>query len=164
MKSLINLLFPLAFLLMIFGCDSTQHKAKWEPSVTPAYLNDSLPPSLLKETGARQLQGYRLMKTPDSYTYFFEYEANQKELLRQMARVPFAADSLRADVQCRIITDIEKLESLKRNFKEGLIARNFFLKNNLNDYTVYECVKSPQHHIIMLNKHSDNVIHVIQTM
>jgi hypothetical protein len=162
MQKLLTFIFPAALLLMIFACDATQHKAKWEPSIAHATLTDSLPPSLLLNVNSHQLQGYHVTHAPGSSTYYFEYEANHQALLRELSQLPFAIDSAQADVQCRLISESKVIESIKKSFQETLVARHFFLEKDFDNYTFYECVKLPQHHYLLLDKHSDRVLHVIQ--
>jgi hypothetical protein len=161
MKFNAMLLVPIAFIGMLIACDTTNSKNRhWETFITPAYLYDSLPPALLQQVNPVEIQGYKIQQALGATTYFFEYTANHNELLKQVAKLPFAVDSVRADIECRMVTGRTELKRIEALFDDPILARNFHQSDPLNNYDVYECLKF-QHHFILLSKTSDRVIHII---
>jgi hypothetical protein len=154
------LLFPFAFLTIVMACDSYKPKTEWYDFTSRAYLSDSLPPEFLQKVNPIEQQGIRLQRALGATTYYFEYTANHQQLLREMSILPFAIDSVRADIQIRLIAGRIELEKIQQLLKEESITKDFSV-DAIDSYKAYECIKGPQHHILLLSKNSDTVIHII---
>ena len=161
MKSNLALLFPLLFITMLLACNANKPKAQWEQFTSRAYLSDSLPMNFLQKINPTELQGVKLQRELSSVTYYFEYLANHKQVLKEMANLPFAADSTRADTHVRMIADKEEIKEISNLLNDVAINKDFLFEDTIDDYTVYECLKTPQHHIVLINKHSERIIHLI---
>jgi hypothetical protein len=161
MKFNTMLLLPIGFVMGLIACDSSRPTSNWDNFVTYASLYDSLPPALLQQVNAVELQGFKMQQSLGATTYYFEYTANHRALLKELSMLPFAVDSVRADTQCRIITDQFELKLVEDLLEEQTIARSFYRNEPLSNYTAYQCLKTPQHHFVLLSKNSDRVIHVI---
>jgi hypothetical protein len=160
MKINYMLLFPLALVTMLIACESHKPKTEWYDFTSRAYLSDSLPPEFLQKVNPIQQQGIRLQRSLSATTFYFEYSANHQSVLKEIGSLPFAADSARADTQIRMIAGRMELEKIQQLLKEESILKDFSV-DALESYTAYECLKAPQHHILLLSKNSDRVIHII---
>jgi hypothetical protein len=157
------LLFPIALIIIIaIATNPKKLTQEWSHTVTNASLHDSLPPSFFQHVNVQEIQGFQVSTGFHSNTYYFEYTANHNQVLKALSMLPFAADSSRADVEPKIISGDAELKRIKDLLKEQDIARAFHKTGSLNTYTVYECLKVPQHHFVLLSKESDKVIHIIQ--
>jgi hypothetical protein len=160
MKFNYMLLFPIAFITMLMACDSHKPKSEWYDFTSRAYLSDSLPPEFLQKVNPIEHQGIRLQRALGATTYYFEYSADHQTVLKEISTLPFAADSARADTQVRMIAGEIELRKIERLLKDESIIKDFSI-DALDGYTAYECLKTPQHHILLLSKNSDRVIHIV---
>jgi hypothetical protein len=160
MKSNLMLLFPFAFVVMLMACDSHKPKSEWTSFTSRAYLSDSLPIQFIQNVKAIEQQGIKLQRALGATTFYFEYSADHQSVLKEIGLLPFASDSSRADTQIRMIAGKIEIEKIKQLLKEESIVKDFSF-DALETYTAYECLKAPQHHILLLSKNSDRVIHII---
>jgi hypothetical protein len=160
MKIRYKLLLPLSFILALLACDSHKPKSEWYDFTSRAYLSDSLPIQFLQRVNAVELQGIRLQRALAATTYYYEYTADHETVLKEIGTLPFAADSARADTQIRMIAGEIELRKIERLLKDESIIKDFSI-DSLDGYTAYECLKTPQHHILLLSKNSDRVIHIV---
>lgn len=154
------LLFPIAFILILIAIPP-KPKAVPDSSVTQASLEDSLPPSFLQKVHPKEIQGYRVYQPGGSATYYFEYTADHSQVLKEIAALPFPADSVRADLECRVITQLSEVKQLEELLKDEMIASIFHQNEPIENYSIYQCIKAEQH-FILLDKTSSHVIHIIQ--
>jgi len=156
------LLFPLALIAIIVIMRNPNRAATKDANLVLAVsLQDSLPESFITKVAPHEIQGYRVVKSSTESISFFEYRANHQRLLKELARLPFAADSVRADTQTRIITDALEIRQVAALLKEQSIADHFQMKEPISDYEVHHCLKTPQQHYVLLHKESDRVIHLV---
>lgn len=153
------LFFPIALILLIVSIPP-KTKSGSHRTITQASLSDSLPQSFLQKVAPIEIQGYCVQQFHVSSTYYFKYSANHTKVLQQIALLPFSPSSVRADVQCRAIAQQSELKQMEELLKDRLIAQTF-QREPLINYTIYQCLKTPQHHFLLLSKTSDTVIHII---
>lgn len=151
------LLFPVVLILIVLVIQKPKSNNNWQP-LSYASLHDTLPTVFFEKVKTHEIQGYRVSKDYKNI-YYFEYTANHSDVLQALSSLPFAADSIRADIQARVITGERELKQVTDLLKEQHIINNFSI--NLHEFIVYECLKSPQHHFVLLNKNSNQVIHII---
>jgi len=153
------LLLPVA-LILIIAITSKQKKSRYDwHSTSRAYLHDSLPPSFLMNVNPVEIQGYKIQEESGSTTYYYEYTADHQQVLKEIAALPFPSDSIRADLQCRAITELSEITQLEELLKDERITQTFRTEP-VSNYTIYQCLKSQQH-FILLDNTSDKVIHII---
>jgi hypothetical protein len=150
---------PLVLIAMIFACKSPDRNNSWDSFVTTVSLHDTLP-SLTRRLSIEEVQGYELKTSIRESVYYFEYETNHGALLREMALLPVPIDSAFADVQCRKTTDATTRDLVLTLLQNENMAKTFDWNRDLQEYDLYECLKA-QHHLLLLNRHSDRVIHLI---
>lgn len=160
MKINYMLLFPLALLTLLMACDSHKTKSEWYDFTSQAYLSDSLPPEFLLKVNPIEQQGIRLQRALGASTYYYEYTADHQTVLKEIGTLPFAADSARADTQIRMIAGKLEIEQIQKLLKEESITK-YFSADTIDTYNAYECIKGLQHHILLLSKNSNSVIHII---
>jgi hypothetical protein len=151
------LLLPILLIaIIVFTNKPKSTPVEFTSHVMYASVHDSLPPSFLKQVSLHEKQGYVVSKGFKN-TYYFEYTANHSQVIKALSSLPFAIDSVRADIQCRIISSEQELKGVS-----NLLAQQNYFSAEINKYTVYECLKAPQHHVVLLNKESDQVIHIMR--
>lgn len=154
------LLLPIAFVILVITIPP-KYKSNFESYVTPASLHDTLPPSYLEKVKASEIQGYKIQKEAGAITYYYEYKADHKQVLKELAALPFPVDSVRADIQVRAITHVSELKQLEALLKDKQVTNAFHVTEPIENYSIYQCVKAEQH-FVLLSKNTHTVIHIIQ--
>jgi hypothetical protein len=154
------LLLPIALIVLVITIPP-KYKSNFESYVTPASFNDTLPPSYLENAKVTELQGYKIQKQPGVATYYYKYKADHKQVLKELSALPFPADSIRADLQCRTIQTVSELKQLEALLKDERVADTFHQNEPIENYIIYQCLKAEEH-FVLLSKNSNSVIHIIQ--
>lgn len=114
----------------------------------------------------QQLNGVKVVDSKTGkFTYYFEYIANKQDTLRRVAALPFSLkDNRPSSVACELLTTtVNPLDSSKIAAAEKQ-ASAFFWNVNAEDFTFYECYKSPVKHTLLLSKTSDRILHKVELM
>lgn len=112
----------------------------------------------------QQLNGVRVVnRETGKFTYYFQYIANKQDTLRTIASLPFLLkDNRPSSLACELMTisgnplDNSKLAQAEKN------ASAFFWTANAEEFTFYECYKSPVKHTLLLSKTSDRILHKVE--
>ena len=154
------ILLPIAFIILVLAIPHKQ-KSSFESFGAPSSLHDSLPASYLENVKASEIQGYKIQNQPGRTTFYYEYKADHKQVLTELSALPFPVDSLRADLHCQAITHLSELKQVESLLKDERVAGIFNLPEPIENYLIYQCIKTDQH-FVLLHKNSSNVIHIIQ--
>ena len=97
--------------------------------------------------------------------YYFEYEANALDTLKMIASLPFAIDDNVSHVApVRMESNRNPLE-INQSFTEEIReAIAFFSNAKAEDFTFYECVKSPMKHTLLISKTSSRILHKVESI
>ena len=97
--------------------------------------------------------------------YYFEYEATEVDTLKMVASLPFAIDDHASNVApIRMESATNPLAVNPIFTAEILDAISFFSNANAEDFTFYECVKSPMKHTILVSKTSSRILHKVESI
>jgi hypothetical protein len=97
--------------------------------------------------------------------YYFEYEANLVDTLKIVASLPFAIDDNISYVAPVLMeNDANPLEVNPTFTEEIREATAFFWNAKPEEFTFYECVKSPMKHTILISKTSSRVLHKVESI
>lgn len=111
----------------------------------------------------QQLHGVRIIN-PDTgkFTYYFEYIANKQDTLRRIASLPFLKDNRPSSLACEVMySPLNPLDNSALT-QEELDATSFFWNARADEFTFYECYKSPVKHTLLLSKTSDHILHKVE--
>lgn len=111
-----------------------------------------------------QLNGVRVVnRETGKFTYYFEYIANKQDTLRRVAALPFLLkDNRPSSLACELMTvDGNPLDDSKLAPAEKE-ASAFFWNASAEEFTFYECYKSPVKHTLLLSKNSDRILHKVE--
>ena len=91
-----SLLFPFLLVISVIACkkpNEALNESAWSeyssPSISKAYLKDSIPQKLLTELSAKELNGIKVTYKSGKSTCYYEYEAKGDNLLSVITRLPF---------------------------------------------------------------------------
>lgn len=110
----------------------------------------------------QQLNGVKIFNPETGKpTYYFEYIANKQDTLRRISAMPFLKDNRKSSMACELMySDLNPLEN--NLSQEERDASSFFWNAQADEFTFYECYKSPVKHTLLLSKTSDRILHKIE--
>lgn len=167
MKYLLHFITPLLLLAAVFICKKPSHlkgdsSFLSEPRTYLTSLQDSLPEKALQELKINErVLGTKIKYPSGLYASYFEYEADNKTLIRTLGRLPFSRAEILADTVAHPIA-IGEFNELKASVSlaEQEHAAVFW-NTSLNDIVVYECIKAPFRHTLLISRTSSRVLHRI---
>ena len=102
----------------------------------------------------RDLQGHDIR--------YFEYQAEASHLLHCISRMPFNKNYPVADTVCRKISYDELRLAAGNLSATELNSTSFFSTAHESRMEIYECLKSPMKHHILIDKATHKVLHRIE--
>lgn len=166
MKPLRHLIVPSLLLFATWGCNKPHHlkgsieQLPNQPAVLLTSLQDSLPAKALQELKIdKRILGTKIKYNNGRYVSYFEYEADHQTLLRTIGRLPFSRAAILADTTCRAISidDFNQLRTTISAVEEENTAS--FWNVASPQVVVYECIKAPFKHTLVLDKTTSRVLH-----
>lgn len=160
-------ILPTLLVFSIFACtkpvDTSFLPNEYErPEIRLVTLRDTLPNSSFSNLSIQELKGVKATYVTGRYTCYFEYNANQQEVLRAIDILPFDINTRLSDTQCRKMDSDFSLSGKHILSNQEINSSAFFWNINTEDFIYYECIKSPMRHTILLDKHSNRVLHRIE--
>ena len=169
-------LFPVLLLASILACenhpeassrpypvDSTDYAFRTTTAaIFQAPITDTLPPKAVQALSLSHVNGIQVKYLSGKDVYYFAYPADKKTLLRTIANLPFSKYSIVADTLCRksshhALTFLQE-EISPTEYKN---SRSFW-EADKEEFEVYECIKSPMRHTLLVSKKSGQVFHRIE--
>ena len=83
-------------------------------------------------------------------------------MLDALSRLGFSKYSPLADTTCRIIGAAQFTAMRAQMNATEKTEAAFFWSTNPDQYEIYECLKTPTHHLVLLEKGTNRVLHMIQ--
>lgn len=111
----------------------------------------------------KQLNGIKILD-PDTgrLTYYFEYIAHKQDTLRRVASLPFLKDNRPSSLACELMNSLLNPLDNSGLTQEERDATSFFWNARADEFTFYECYKSPMKHTLLLSKGSDRILHKVE--
>lgn len=94
--------------------------------------------------------------------YYFDYIANKQDTLRRIAALPFRKDNRPSSLSCELMDSPINPLTVLPSSEEIKNATAFFWENEAEEFTFYECYKSPVKHTLLLSKTSDRILHKVE--
>jgi hypothetical protein len=164
----IRFLFPVLLLYAAFACKEPGANVNGitnsGASTTVMFytsLADTLPGKTLQRMNVGDVNGVKFKSLNGNEVRYFEYNADPRKLLAAISEMPFNKNASIADTLCRQI-DLNDLSlAAQDNWIEEDRYRTQFTEANRNNFLLYECIKPPLIHTLLIAKNSNNVIHRI---
>ncbi len=111
----------------------------------------------------QQLNGVKVRDSrTGKFVYYFEYIANKQDTLRRISAMPFLKDNRTSSLSVELMeSSINPLDNSSLSAEERN-ATSFFWDAKGEEFTFYECYKSPVKHTLLLSKTSDKILHRIE--
>lgn len=111
----------------------------------------------------RQLNGVKIFNSDTGrYTYYFEYIANKQDTLRVVSALPFLKDNRPSSLMCQLMNSPTSPLDDASLAQEEREATSFFWDAQADEFTFYECYKSPVKHTLLLSKTSNRILHKVE--
>ncbi|MEO5975675.1 MAG: hypothetical protein ABIS36_01385 [Chryseolinea sp.] len=150
------------------GCQKPKHingeilRNELTANVTEVSINDTMPAkfvqvlNLAKTSGLQFDYGDRHLKT------YFEYHCDRSMVLNALAQLGFSKNSALADTKCRPVDPIQFVEMRDAIREEERNQADFFWGIVPGVYDIYECIKTPSRHLVLIEKkNSDKILHLV---
>lgn len=130
------------------------------PMILATSVEDSLPESAVEALDVKGVTGLKVQYYSGLHTSYFEYEADKYLVLKTISELPFLQSASIADTLCREIPAMQ----LGPPWEDLSAAKSDFSMPDLqNEATqIFECLKPPYRHTIVLNKNSNHIYHRIE--
>ncbi|HTE33397.1 MAG TPA: hypothetical protein VK666_23610 [Chryseolinea sp.] len=145
--------------------DSIPKENETAPQVTAVTLKDTLPAQMnkaIENLNLGNVMGIQLRYPSGRAASYFVYHAEKNATLMAISRLPFSKNAGVADAACRPMDGAEWTALRAQASPSELNAAEFFWDADPNDYVAYECLKTPMRHTLLVNKHTDEIIHRIE--
>lgn len=101
----------------------------------------------------------------NKYAYYFEYRANALDTLKAIEALPFDPYGRVSSTACVLMNSGENPLDERHVFPEEVQqATAFFWNANAEEFTFYECIRSPEKHIVLISKTSDRILHKVESI
>jgi len=176
MKKVIAAILTLIMLCMIFvkkqrgyeyresfaGIERSERSDIVPPVVFATSLHDSIPASLLAETGLPDAEGIKLTFHNGNFASHFRYNAPAERVLRTLSLIPVPLTDAPADATYRKIQRPE-LNSFVASLS-GFEKQEFpeFIQAASSNVDAYECIKPPFRHVVLISHTDNSVLHRVE--
>ncbi|HEY5749353.1 MAG TPA: hypothetical protein VIU12_24970 [Chryseolinea sp.] len=132
------------------------------PIALAVSLRDSLPQKAMTTLGLSEVIGVKVQYIDGHSASYFSYPAGREVALNTIAGLPFSKGSKVADTLCRpVATATLQREYASLSSTESRYA-DFFWQALNHNVEVYECIKAPWKHTLLVSKTSGQVLHRIE--
>ena len=114
----------------------------------------------------QEIHGVKIMDYENQKVeYYFEYEANELDTLKMIASLPFAIDDNKSNVAPVRMESSSSSLKINPSFTDEIKREIAFFSNaKAEEFTFYECVKSPMKHTLLVSKTSSRILHKVESI
>lgn len=129
------------------------------PLILRTSLKDTLTRKALTTLQLNDAEGVKVKYQNGNYASYFSYEADRDVLLQAIGSLPFPRYAIKADTVCYPITyrDIALLKQSVTGAEYE--ASSFFWNVDATEYDIYQCLKPPLRHTLLISKNTKQVLH-----
>lgn len=132
------------------------------PVLFSTTLSDTLSLKTFQKLHIQDVVGIQVKYPTGKYACYFEYKADPEAVLGAISSQPFSRYASLADTQCREVS-YEQLKELKTTVS-GFEVENSttFWMADEKEFEVYECLKSPLKHTLLIDAKTNRVLHRVE--
>ncbi|HEX5168036.1 MAG TPA: hypothetical protein VFW11_02600 [Cyclobacteriaceae bacterium] len=166
-------LLPCLFILAALSCKKNENifEAQKRPAdesteaiIFYTLLADSLSAKAIDALRVGDVTGIKVKYLSGRECRYFEYDAEKSLVIRTISQLPFTPYSKYSDTLCRKIND-EDLTRLRRTISSTEYENSSsFWNNDSETVDVYECIKSPFRHTLVIDRKSNHILHRIELL
>lgn len=160
-------ILPGLLILSILACEKPKNTSYLpdeyaNPEITLVTLRDTLPSNSLSAVAIQELNGVRVSYPTGKYTCYFEYYADQNDMLKALNALPFDINTRLSDTRCRKMETDFSLSGKRTRTHQEIESSEFFWNIQAKEFTYYECLKTPMRHTLLFDKYSNRILHRIE--
>jgi hypothetical protein len=125
-------------------------------------LSDTLGIDVFVAMGVQDVTGIRLQKGFNKYSAYFEYHGSAEKILAVLSSLPVRIQNQNADVTCGEIPFPEFVSLAREMSTVELEQSANFWTASFPSETVYDCIKPPFRHTIIVNADQSTIRHRIE--
>ena len=164
------MVIPLLLLFLLAACDKRQQTpdaaASVDGAVGPvvlhASLQDTLSPAFLHALRLEKVEGLNVKYLSGREAHYFAYIADPDAVLRAVIHTAFSKHVAVADTVCRRINHRALAMLAQPLHATELAAGAFFWEADAAEFEVYECVRGPIRHTLLISRATRNILHRIE--
>lgn len=165
------LFFSILLILSIVSCKKPSYSTDgftFDHSVPVLFytsLADTLPKKTFEELKLHdRVVGIKINNLNGLDVRYFEYQIDADVLISALSKMSFDKREIVADTICRKITSQEMELALMQVSAAELACANSFFNSTLAGFDMYECLKSPYRHHVIVDRLTNMVKHRIERM
>jgi hypothetical protein len=161
MKS--GLTFIAIVIVLISACERPPKNDEGTDAMSVTFavsLKDSLPATTFHLLNQPDVQGIRLLDLHGNDIRYFTYRIEANTLIQALSLSPFSIEAISADTVCRRLDKNLSIDQFTEN--ELPYASAFMSTNDTHD--IYESIKPPLRHLVLINRSTHEVVHRISNM
>jgi hypothetical protein len=157
------IIIPL-LLLFTFACKkpayvNNDNFADIPPLILRTSLKDTLTKKVLTALQLHDSEGVKIKYQNGNYASYFAYEADRDALLQAISSLPFPRYTIKADTVCYPLS-FRDIALLKQKISgTEYEASSFFWDADVMEYDIYECLKPPLRHTLLVSRNTKQVLH-----
>lgn len=161
-----SLILPL-ILAAFCGCHKPKHingeilRNELTATVNEVSITDTMPSKYVELLNLGRTSGLQFNYGDRHPKTYFEYRGDKHEVLDALAQLGFSKNSARADTRCRTLESSRFIEMRGVIREEERNQADFFWGIEPDEYNIYECLKTPLRHLVLIEKNSDKVLHLV---
>jgi hypothetical protein len=158
---------PVLLLLAAFACskpevDTSDQVDRVGMVTFSTSLKDSLPVKTFENLGIKNVTGTKTQRLDGNEISYFEYQADVEVLISELSKSSFDIYAPVADTICHRISYQDLIANLGTgNFDLSIYPASFYQANTAN-IEIYECIKFPLTHHLLIERSSGKILHIIQ--
>jgi hypothetical protein len=129
------------------------------PLILRTSLKDTLTKKVLTTLQLNDSEGVKIQYQDGNYVSYFIYEADGRALLRAIDSMPFPRYAIKADTVCYPIAYRDIVVLKQQVTGAEYEASSFFWDVDAADYDIYQCLKPPLRHTLLISKNTKQVLH-----
>lgn len=164
----LSFIFPCLLMLSALSCKKPGRSnlavdpVNIPPLVLSTSLSDTISPHALRAMKLEKVTGLKVKYITGHFASYFEYEADAKQVLKTISQLPFSRHATLADTVCSPLTSAD-LALLRQHVSgDELTHGSSFWTADLEKFELYECLKSPLKHTILISRNSRRILHRIE--
>ena len=145
-----------------FKGDVSQKNWAPEPAIFYTSLADSLSQKAMITLQLGEVTGIKVKYLDGHENRYFKYIAEKQSVIRAISQLPFTKYSDLSDTHCRRIPYQELMRSRPTISATEYEHSTFFWDAAPETIEVYECIKSPFKHTLLIDPKSNHVMHRVE--
>jgi hypothetical protein len=156
------------FIITVFAAFilSTAKKRKFDSSLGVHVTDSSVRADILStfDIEVKEIHGIQVTDhDADTVSFYFEYEADYREVLNTISALPIQIDDNISAMRCGLLNSpTNPLDNSKKIAREEVDASEFFWDAKPEEYIFYECLKGSLKHLLLVSKTSSRILHKVE--